>query len=165
MEFLLKHAYRTAVFGEVRRRDTYPIPVEAIREIVVNASVHANYAEQGTPIRVGFYDDRIQVASPGLLLPGMTIDSMRQVSRLRNPSLARIFREAGIMEQWGTGVKRVFEQLAEAGLPEPKVEEVMDRLRFTIYVPSHAPEASLDTTGKGRDTMSSEQVSAPREHQ
>jgi predicted HTH transcriptional regulator len=35
MEFLLKHAYRTAVFGEVRRRDTYSIPVEAIREIVV----------------------------------------------------------------------------------------------------------------------------------
>jgi predicted HTH transcriptional regulator len=59
MEFLLKHAYKTAVFGEVRRRDTYSIPVEAIREIVVNALAHANYAGQGTLIRVGFYDDRI----------------------------------------------------------------------------------------------------------
>lgn len=140
MEFLLKHAYKTAVFGEVKRRDVYSIPVEAIREVVVNALVHANYAERGTPIRVGFYDDRIQVDSPGLLLPGMTVESMRRASRLRNPSLARIFREAGIMEQWGTGVQRVFEQIAEAGLPEPRVEEVMDRLRFTVYVPSHAPE-------------------------
>lgn len=140
VEFLLKHAYKTAVFGEVRRRDVYSIPVEPIREVIVNALVHASYAERGTPIRIGFYDDRIQVDSPGLLLPGMTIDTMRRVSRLRNPALARIFREAGIMEQWGTGVQRVFEQVAEAGLPEPVIEEVQDRVRVTIYVPSHAPQ-------------------------
>ena len=151
MEFLLKHAYKSAVFGEVRRRDAYSIPVEAIREVVVNALVHASYAERGTPIRVGFYDDRIQVDSPGLLLPGMTVDSMRRASRLRNPSLARIFREAGIMEQWGTGVQRVYEQIAAAGLPEPRVEEVMDRLRFTIYVPSHAPDAGLGADAKHQD--------------
>ena len=151
MEFLLKHAYKSAVFGEVRRRDAYSIPVEAIREVVVNALVHASYAERGTPIRVGFYDDRIQVDSPGLLLPGMTVDSMRRASRLRNPSLARIFREAGIMEQWGTGVQRVYEQIAAAGLPEPHVEEIMDRLRFTIYVPSHAPGAGLGADEKHQD--------------
>ncbi|CEG97300.1 helix-turn-helix domain-containing protein [Propionibacterium freudenreichii] len=156
MEFLLKHAFKTAVFGEVKRRDVYSIPVEAIREVVVNALVHANYAERGTPIRVGFYDDRIQVDSPGLLLPGMTVESMRRASRLRNPSLARIFREAGIMEQWGTGVQRVFEQIAEAGLPEPRIEEVMDRLRFTVYVPSHAPEGS-SATGEYQGNAPSEQ--------
>lgn len=157
VDFLLKHAYKTAVFSQVQGRDVYSIPVEAVREVVVNALVHANYAERGTPIRVGFYDDRIQVDSPGLLLPGMTVESMRRASRLRNPSLARIFREAGIMEQWGTGVQRVFEQIAEAGLPEPHVEEVMDRLRFTVYVPSHAPEARLGANGEHQDEPPSEQ--------
>ena len=49
------------------------------------------------------------VTSPGLLLPGITVESMRPASRLCNPSVARIFREAGIMEQWGTGLQRVFE--------------------------------------------------------
>ena len=39
----------------------------------------------------------------------MTIDTMRRVSRLRNPALARVFREAGIMEQWGTGVHSKYE--------------------------------------------------------
>ncbi|WP_080793630.1 AlbA family DNA-binding domain-containing protein [Corynebacterium pacaense] len=160
MEFLLKHAYKSAVFGEVRRRDAYSIPVEAIREVVVNALVHASYAERGTPIRVGFHDDRIQVDSPGLLLPGMTVESMRRASRLRNPSLARIFREAGIMEQWGTGVQRVYDQIAAAGLPEPRVEEVMDRLRFTIYLPSHAPDVGHGIDAKYRNSTPSEQVSA-----
>lgn len=161
MEFLLKHAYKSAVFGEVRRRDAYSIPVEAIREVVVNALVHASYAERGTPIRVGFYDDRIQVDSPGLLLPGMTVESMRRASRLRNPSLARIFREAGIMEQWGTGVQRVYDQIAAAGLPEPRVEEVMDRLRFTVYVPSHAPHAGLGADAKHQDQALRHQDEAP----
>ena len=161
MEFLLKHAYKSAVFGDVRRRDVYSIPVEAIREVVVNALVHASYAERGTPIRVGFYDDRIQVDSPGLLLPGMTIDSMRRASRLRNPSLARVFREAGIMEQWGTGVQRVYDQIAAVGLPEPHVEEIMDRLRFTVYVPSHAADAGLGADVRHQEQAPRHQDEAP----
>ena len=152
VDFLLKHAYKTAVFGRVRRRDVYSIPVEPVREVIVNALVHVGYAERGTPIRIGFYDDRIQVDSPGLLLPGMTTDTMRRVSRLRNPALARVFREAGIMEQWGTGVQRVFEQVAEAGLPEPLIEEVQDRVRVTIYVPSHDPARPPKTAGAGGGT-------------
>ena len=162
VEFLLKHAYKTAVFGQVRRRDIYSIPIEPIREVIVNALVHASYAERSTPIRIGFYDDRIQVDSPGLLLPGMTIDTMRRVSRLRNPALARIFREAGIMEQWGTGVQRVFEQVAEAGLPEPVIEEVQDRVRVTIYVPSHDPKHA-DAHGS-RAPESEEQRSEEHSH-
>lgn len=163
VEFLLKHAYKTAVFGEVRRRDVYSIPIEPIREVIVNALVHASYAERGTPIRIGFYDDRIQVDSPGLLLAGMTIDTMRRVSRLRNPALARVFREAGIMEQWGTGVQRVFEQVAEAGLPEPVIEEIQDRVRVTIYVPSHDPSTTGEQVSKSdeHDGDPSEQVESP----
>lgn len=157
----------------MRRRDVWSIPEEAIREVIVNALVHASYAERSTPIRTGFYDDRIQVDSPGLLLPGMTVETMRRASRLRNPALARVFREAGIMEQWGTGVQRVFEQVAEAGLPEPAIEEVMDRVRVTIFVPSHDPaqrvddsvlrdgHSHADVTNSGhQDTKSEPQVQA-----
>jgi hypothetical protein len=68
------------------------------------------------------------------------------------------------MEQWGTGVQRVFEQIAEAGLPELHVEEVMDRLRFTVYVSSHAPDARLGANDEHQDSAPSEQdVSKSRE--
>lgn len=46
------------------------------------------------------------------------------------------------MEQWGTGVQRVFEQLAEADLPEPKVEEVMGQLRSPSTCPRTPPKPS-----------------------
>ncbi|WP_454935880.1 ATP-binding protein [Actinomyces oris] len=137
---------------------------------MVNALVHASYAESSTPIRVGFYDDRVQVDSPGLLLPGMTVDTMRRVSRLRNPALARIFREAGIMEQWGTGIQRVFEQVAQAGLPEPTIEEVIDRVRVTIHVLSHNPadagehgeSLSRGTQSPSRNSQSPSRVTKSR---
>lgn len=42
------------------------------------------------------------VENPGILLPGMTIEDMKQgVSRIRNPVIARVFRELGLIEQWG----------------------------------------------------------------
>lgn len=91
-----------------------------------------------TPLRVAFYDDHIDVEGPGLLVAGMTIPDMRNASRLRNPSLTLVFRAAGLMESFGTGVCRVYEQIAAEGLPEPKIEEVVDRVRFTVYIPSHA---------------------------
>ena len=165
MTFLTKHAYKTAVFGQVRRRDVLSIPVEPIRELVINAIVHADYSEPGTPIRVVFYDDRIQIEGPGLLVPGMTIEAMRNSSRLRNPVLARIFRAAGLMENFGTGVDRVYKQLAAAGLPEPVFEEVIDRVRVTVPVQSHAvgPAAGEQEVPRGEQdavsvSKSNEQV-------
>jgi predicted HTH transcriptional regulator len=154
MAFLTKHAYKTGVFGEARRKDVYSIPIEAIREVVINALVHASYAERGTPIRVGFYDNRIVVESPGGLVPGLTVETMRGVSRLRNPSLARIFRDAGLIEQWGSGVNRVYSEIAKAGLPAPDIEEIVDRVRVTIHVADHsaAPRpAGQDAYARSKD--------------
>jgi ATP-dependent DNA helicase RecG len=84
---------------------------------------------------VVFLDDRIEIESMGILLPGLTIEEMKQgVSRIRNHVIARVFRELNLIEQWGTGVRRIFAEARESGLPEPKIEEVGMRLRLTIYL-------------------------------
>lgn len=100
MLFLKKHAIRGADFSNVRRQDVWSIPLLILREAVTNALVHADYSHPGAPIRVAFFDDRIEVESPGILVPGMTIEEMRQgVSNLRNRVIARVFRELGLIEQ------------------------------------------------------------------
>jgi len=54
--------------------------------------------------RIAFFDYRIEVDNPGILLPGMTIEDMKQgVSKIRNAVIARVFRELGLIEQWGSG--------------------------------------------------------------
>lgn len=131
--FLKKHAFKQAEFGAMRRRDVWSIPLTILREAIINALVHSDYSQRGSPIRIAFYDDRIEIESPGLLMPGMTIEDMKRgVSMIRNPVIARVFRELGLIEQWGSGVKRIFAEAAAQGLPEPRIEEVANRLRFIV---------------------------------
>ena len=135
MLFLKKHAYRGADLSEVRRKDVWSIPLGILREVIINALVHSDYSQRGAPIRVVFLDDRIEVESMGILLPGLTIEEMKQgASRIRNPVIARVFKELGLIEQWGTGVRRIFAEARELGLPQPKIEEIAMRLRFTVYL-------------------------------
>ena len=62
--------------------------------------VHADYSQRGAPIRIAFFDDRIEIENPGILLPGLTIEDMKQgVSKIRNPVIARVFRELHLIEQ------------------------------------------------------------------
>ena len=133
MLFLKKHAMRGADFSEIRRKDVWSIPINILREVVINALVHADYSQRGTPHRIAFFDDRIEVESPGLLLPGLTIEDMKQgVSHIRNPVIARVFKELDLIEQWGSGIPGIFREVKAANLPEPIIEEFVGRVRFTI---------------------------------
>jgi predicted HTH transcriptional regulator len=157
MDFLKKHAFLSAEFGDVRRRDVWSIPVDAVREVVINALVHASYSARGAPIRVAFCDDRIEIDSPGGLIPGITTEDMiRGVSAIRNPTLARAFAEMGLMEEWGTGVPGIFSVTLKDGLPTPEITELPKSLRFTIYIRNHHPriEATPGTDRGARDGSS-----------
>lgn len=157
MLFLKKHAYRGADLSDIRRKDVWSIPLGILREVIINALVHSDYSQRGAPIRVVFLDDRIEVESMGILLPGLTIEEMKQgTSRIRNPVIARVFKELGLIEQWGTGVRRIFSEARKKGLPEPKIEEVGLRLRFTVYlakshhIQADKPEAQVEAQVKAQ---------------
>ena len=133
MLFLKKHAFRGADLTEVRRKDVWSIPLGILREAVINALVHADYSQRGAPIRIVFLDDRIEIDNPGLFLPGLTLEDIKQgTSKIRNTVIARVFRELHLIEQWGTGVRRIFTEAKALGLPEPQLIETGMRVRFII---------------------------------
>jgi predicted HTH transcriptional regulator len=135
MLFLKKHAFRGADFSEIRRKDVWSIPLTILREALVNAIVHADYSQRGAPIRVSFFDDRIEIENPGILLPGMTIEDVKQgVSRIRNRVIARVFRELDLIEQWGSGFRRILKDAEELRLPQPEILEIGMRVRFIVYL-------------------------------
>ena len=112
---------------------------------MVNAVVHADYSQKGAPIRISFFDDRIEIENPGILLPGLTVEDMLQgVSKLRNRVIARVFRELDLIEQWGSGVSRMFKEAEVLGLPEPEIVEAGMRVRFIVYL---AESIAVETTG------------------
>ncbi len=143
MLFLKKHAMRGADISGIRRKDVWSIPLDILREAVINALVHADYSQRGVPVRISFFDNRIEIENPGILLPGMTVEDMKQgVSRIRNPVIARVFRELKLVEQWGIGVPRIFQQARELGLPEPEILEIGMRLRFIVGLGTSVPVTS-----------------------
>lgn len=139
--FVQKHLRRAAEIGAVRRTDRWTLPATALREAVINAVVHADYAQQGAPIRIALFDDRLEIENPGLLPFGLTLDDLRAgVSRLRNRAIGRVFHELGLIEQWGSGIQRMTAACRQAGSPDPVLEELGMRFRVTLFVtPAHAP--------------------------
>ena len=133
IEFVQKHISHEALIGPVRRTDRWTVPLVALREAIINAIVHADYAERGSPIRVAVFNDRIEVENPGLLPLGLTIDDIRRgVSKLRNRVIGRVFHELGLIEQWGSGIQRMTAACQAAGLPAPILEEVGAHFRVVL---------------------------------
>ena len=133
IRFVERNTRMGAEIGRLRRRDVPAVPPVALREALINAVVHADYAQRGAPIRVAIFDDRVEIENPGILLPGLTPEDLRSgVSRLRNPVIGRLFKELGLIEQWGSGIQRMSAASRAAGLPEPELAELGLRFRVTL---------------------------------
>lgn len=131
--FIHKHMQRGAEIGEVRRKDRWSLPPVAVREAVINAVVHADYAQRGAPVRIALFDDRLEIENPGLLPFGLLVEDIRRgISRLRNRVIGRVFHELGFIEQWGSGIQRMTVACQDAGLAPPELEEIGLRFRVTL---------------------------------
>jgi predicted HTH transcriptional regulator len=86
-----------------KRIDIPEYSIEVLREAVINAVVHRDYSRHGERVRVFYYPDRVEIHSPGLLLPGITVEQMERgevQSKLRNSVLAGLLSNVpGYMEQ------------------------------------------------------------------
>jgi predicted HTH transcriptional regulator len=141
--FLQKHMAREAVIGSVKRTDRWTFPVVAVREAIMNAIVHADYAQRGAPIRVALFDDRLEIENPGLLPFGLTIEDIQKgISKLRNRVLGRVFQELGLIEHWGSGIQRMTAACRESGLDAPQFEEIGTHFRVTLSAEPHSAPAT-----------------------
>ena len=87
-----------------------------------------------------YFDDRIEIENPGVLIPGLSLDDLpRGISRLRNRVISRVFRELGLIEQWGSGIPVILEEAASQHLPPPLFEEVGLRFRVTLPLATQTP--------------------------
>ena len=134
IQFIHKHIFTRYEIGAIRREEIWSIPQTAIREALINAVTHADYALSGAPIRISIFADRIEIENPGLLPFGMTIeDIMSGISKIRNRVIARVFHELRLIEKWGSGIQRIMALCKEAGLRLAQFREIGARFRVTLY--------------------------------
>ena len=120
--------------SSLRRGEELDIPLLALRESIVNAICHRDYSMQGSQSKVEVFADRVEVISPGTLPTGISLaDLGLGASEIRNRQIVKIFRKAGYIEQLGTGIIRMRESCLDAGLAEPKFEEVGSYFKVTFF--------------------------------
>ena len=133
LHFIKRNTRRRLDIRGTRHAEAWEYPLVALREAVINALVHADYAQRGSPLRLAIFSDRIELDNPGGLPPGLTLDDIRRgVSKLRNRVIGRVFHELGLIEQWGSGVQRMIGACREAGLPDPVFEEIGTGFRVSF---------------------------------
>jgi len=117
--------------GLTREETTeYPLPV--VREAIVNAVAHRDYAIRGDSIRVLIFSDRLEVYSPGRLPGHVTLDNLMTERFSRNEAIVQILSDLGFVERLGYGIDRMVAAMREAGLPEPIFEETAAGFRVTL---------------------------------
>ena len=132
--FIRRNTRLASKIENMHRQDIPEYPELAIREILVNAISHADYSLNGMRILVGIYADRMEIQNPGMLPFGMTMEDLKAgVSKIRNRVIACVFREMGLMEEWGSGYKRVIHACQSGGYPEPDWEEPGTAFRVIFH--------------------------------
>lgn len=115
-----------------RRSTTYPIP--ALQQITRNALLHRSYEGTNAPIRAYWFDDRIEVLSPGGPFGVVTPETFGQpgITDYRNLVLAEAMRVLGLVQRFGFGIPTARAELAKAGHPPPEFEVNDSWVRCTL---------------------------------
>ena len=106
----------------IQRHENLPIPLEAIREAVLNAIVHKDYS-QNIAIQISVYEDKLMIWNSGQLHQGWTVEKLfrKHESAPFNPEIANCFFRAGLIEAWGRGIEKMSQACINAGIQKPEI--------------------------------------------
>ncbi len=122
-------------YDGITRVENYPFPKPAVREAVLNAIAHKNYATL-VPIQIRVYNDKLVVSNDCIFPEDWTVeDLMKQhKSRPYNPLIANAFYRAGFIESWGRGIQKIKESCSVNNCEEPVYQ--VNKNDFTIIFKS-----------------------------
>ena len=131
--FVLRNIRLGAKVEGLLRREKYELPPDAIREMIINALCHRNFLEPSF-VQVAVYADRLEVTSPGGLYNGLTLEqALNGYSKQRNRIIAEVFNQMGLIEAWGTGLRKIQTEAENYHLSPPEIMENADSFRINLY--------------------------------
>lgn len=125
-------------------QETTEYPLEALRELLVNAVAHRDYNVQGDNIHIYIFADRIEIHSPGELPGPVNLNNLLETRFSRNPVIMQVLADLGFVERLGYGLNRVVEVMQRDRLSQPRFEETAGMFRVTLHGASHALPPDLD---------------------
>ena len=135
LTFVKKHINKEYIItGNPQREERWEYPLNAIREIIINMIVHRDYMHYGDS-SVKVFDHYIEFFNPGPLPQSISIEQLLSgdyTSQARNKKVSSIFKEAGVIEKYGSGIKRIQNAFLNYGLEAPVFENFQHGFRVIV---------------------------------
>jgi ATP-dependent DNA helicase RecG len=142
--------WRVVLDGSIQRKEIPEIPMDAVREALVNSYCHRLYSSsQNNEITI--YSNRVEIYNPGTFPDGLTpkdILTGKERSVKRNPLLAQLMYYSKDIENFGTGLKRIADACNKAGV---RVE--FEKLKKGFSVVFYRPDEKFNATEKMSDVV------------
>ncbi|MEK6856993.1 MAG: ATP-binding protein [Nanoarchaeota archaeon] len=131
MRFFQDHLQIRAKIKGLLRVETWEIPLEVLREAVLNALIHRDYKGDSF-VYIKIYDDSVEISNPGELPDEIKISDLYKphLSKLKNPLIAKVFYLAGYIDTWGQGILNIIKLLKENNLSLPIFEQTQGSFRI-----------------------------------
>lgn len=135
VQLQLNHKFliRPVEFVGMQRVEKDEYPIDALREMLLNALVHRTY--MGAHVQLRVFNNRLSIWNEGGLPFGLSLEELKKEhnSRPRNPKIAKACFMAGYIDTWGRGILKIYNSCKEAGLPEPELKELNGGFEVTIF--------------------------------
>lgn len=136
--FIRRNTAHPLVVKGMKRQNIEAYPAEALRELIVNALAHRDYSDPGAKVSVEVFLDCLRVSSPGLPPGGQSVArvaSGEARSRARNPLVVQGLSWLELMDERGSGIRRMIRLLEQHGNPAPHFRADHDCLVVEFTVP------------------------------
>lgn len=123
---------------EVRRS---PYPLVALQQLARNAVLHRNYEGTNTPVKLYWFNDRIEIINAGGPYGSVTAQNFGRpgFSDYRNPQLAAAFKVLGYAQRFGAGIALAQQALQKNGNPPARFEIEPNFVAVTIPAQTSLP--------------------------
>lgn len=111
-----------------------PYPLSALQQLMRNAVMHRTYEGTNAPVRVYWFDDRIEIQNPGGPFGAVTVANFGRpgISDYRNPSIAAVLKTLGFVQRFGFGIAEARRALEANGNPPLELQAEATTVLATI---------------------------------
>lgn len=150
----LKYLKASISYGELYRKERFPLPIPALREALLNAVVHKDYASH-TAIQISIYPNKLMLWNPGQLPESWTLEKLlsKHESIPYNPDIANAFFRAGLIESWGRGIERIIEACQQDNYPAPQWKLEPNGLWVIFELENTEQQQEVDDSGRFRTIL------------
>jgi len=135
-EEILRANNDTAVVfeGTPTQEERPRVPFPALEQVVRNAVMHRSYEQTNAPVRVYWFDDRVEISSPGGPYGQVSVEAFGTpgITDYRNPTIAGVLRDLGYVQRFGVGIEVTRRRMQENGNAAPIFEATDANVNVTL---------------------------------